>query len=264
LPVSAAAADAYLRDLFGLDGKRALVTGGSSGIGAAAARALGRVGAEVVVVGRDEGRTEQVAAEIRDAGGAAVAEIADLGDPARTEEIAAEILDLHGEVDVLVNSAGIFERAAGEATPLELWERALSLNATATFLMCRAVGTQMLARGAGKIVNIASTDGIVGVPEQAAYCASKGAVVQLTRTLGAEWAPKGVHVNAIGPCDFDTPMIAGALDEQEYKDWILEAIPAGRVGKPPEIEGAVVYLSSAASDMVVGHVLMVDGGRVAI
>jgi NAD(P)-dependent dehydrogenase (short-subunit alcohol dehydrogenase family) len=232
LPVSAAAADAYLRDLFGLDGKRALVTGGSSGIGAAAARALGRVGAEVVVVGRDEGRTERVAAEIRDAGGAAVAEIADLGDPARTEEIAAEILNLHGEVDVLVNSAGIFERAAGEATPLELWERALSLNATATFLMCRAVGTQMLARGAGKIVNIASTDGIVGVPEQAAYC--------------------------------DTPMIAGALDEQEYKDWILEAIPAGRVGKPPEIEGAVVYLSSAASDMVVGHVLMVDGGRVAI
>lgn len=254
----------YLGSLFGLEGKRALVTGGSSGIGAAAARGLGRAGAEVVVVGRDQERTEAVATAIEAAGGSAAVEIADLGDPARTEELAAAIDARHGGFDVLVNSAGIFERADGEETSLAVWERALALNATATFLMCRAVGAGMLARGAGKIVNVASTDGIVGVPEQAAYCASKGAVVQLTRTLGAEWAAKGVHVNAVGPCDFDTPMIAGALDEQEYRDWILAAIPAGRVGVPSEIEGAVVYLASPASDMVFGHVLMVDGGRVAI
>ncbi|MBS1845638.1 MAG: SDR family oxidoreductase [Actinobacteria bacterium] len=254
----------YLGSLFGLEGKRALVTGGSSGIGAAAARALGHAGAEVVVVGRNQERAEAVAGEIEADGGTAAVEIADLGDPARTEELAAEIIDRHGDVHILFNSAGIFEREAGQDTPLELWERALALNATATFLMCRAVGKGMLARGSGKIVNVASTDGIVGVPEQVAYCASKGAVVQLTKTLGAEWASKGVHVNAVGPCDFDTPMIAGALDEQEYKDWILEAIPAGRIGVPSEIEGAVVYLASPASDMVFGHILMVDGGRVAI
>lgn len=242
----------------------AVVTGGSSGIGAAAARALGRAGAEVVVVGRDKERADGVAGEIEAEGGVAAVEIAELGEPARTEEVAAGILERHGDVDILVNSAGIFERAAGEETPLDLWERALALNATATFLMCRAVGAQMLARGAGKIVNVASTDGMVGVPDQVAYCASKGAVVQLTRTLGAEWAAKGVHVNAVGPCDFDTPMIAGALDEPEYRDWIHEAIPAGRVGVPNEIEGAVLYLASPASDMVFGHVLMVDGGRVAI
>ncbi len=256
--------NAYLCALFGLEGKRALVTGGSSGLGAAAARALARVGAEVVVAGRDPDRTEAVAAEIRAAGGEAVAEVADLADPARTEALASEIVSRHGGIDVLVNSAGVFERAPGEDTALDLWERALDLNATATFLMCRTIGAGMLAAGAGKIINIASTDGMVGVPEQVAYCASKGAVVQLTRTLGAEWAKRGVQVNAIGPCDFDTPLIAGALDEQEYRDWILEAIPAGRVGQPPEIEGAVVYLASPASDMVVGHILMVDGGRVAI
>ncbi len=145
-----------------------------------------------------------------------------------------------------------------------MWERALAVNATATFLLCRAFGRGMIERGRGKIINIGSTDGIVGVPDQVAYCASKGAVVQITKTLGAEWIKHGVNVNAIGPCDFDTPMIAGALDDPEYADWIVQAIPAGRIGQPQELAGAVLYLASAASDMVAGHMLMVDGGRTII
>jgi NAD(P)-dependent dehydrogenase (short-subunit alcohol dehydrogenase family) len=169
-----------------------------------------------------------------------------------------------GPVDILVNAAGIFERDTGERTTQESWDRVLFLNTTVTFVLCQAIGRHMIERGSGKIVNFASTDGMVGVPEQSAYCASKGAVVQLTRTLGAEWITHGVNVNAVGPCDFDTPMIAEALDEPEYRAWILEAIPAGRVGRPDEIVGAVLYLASPASDMVVGHTLMVDGGRVAI
>jgi len=139
-----------------------------------------------------------------------------------------------------------------------------AINATATFLLCREIGRGMIARGRGKIINVGSTDGIIGVPDQVAYCASKGAVVQLTKTLGAEWIKHGVNVNAIGPCDFDTPMIAGALDDPEYADWIVQAIPAGRIGQARELAGAAIYLASDASDMVAGHMLMVDGGRTII
>jgi NAD(P)-dependent dehydrogenase (short-subunit alcohol dehydrogenase family) len=254
----------YLREMFSLEGRRALVTGGSSGIGAAAARALARAGAAVVVGGRDAQRAQQVAEAIVATGGTAVVEIGDLSDPDGAEAFGERVLERHGDLDVLVNCAGVFHRSAAESTTRAVWNESLGLNVTAMFVLCQIVGRRMLAAGRGKIVNIASTDGFVGVAEQAAYCASKGAVVQLTRTLGVEWIKQGVHVNAIGPCDFDTPMIADVLDDPGYRDWILDAIPAGRVGRPEEIAGAVVYLASSASDMVVGHVLMVDGGRVAV
>ena len=248
----------YLRSLFGLESKRALVTGASSGLGAASAAALAAAGADVVVSGRDAERTRAVADRI---GGAA--EVADLLEPGAAEGLASRVLD-GGPVDVLVNAAGIFERDTGEQTTQESWDRVLFLNTTVTFVLCQAIGRQMIERGGGKIVNFASTDGMVGVPEQSAYCASKGAVVQLTRTLGAEWIKHGVNVNAVGPCDFDTPMIAGALDDPEYADWIVQAIPAGRIGQARELAGAAIYLASDASDMVAGHMLMVDGGRTII
>ena len=256
--------DDYLSRMFGLSGRRAVVTGATSGLGAAMASALAGAGAEVVVGGRDAERAEQVVAAIRELGGAASAVLGDLGTPAGAERFAAAVQQDGAPVDILLNSAGLFERAEGEATPLELWERALALNATATFVLCREIGREMIGRGRGKIINVGSTDGIVGVPDQVAYCASKGAVVQLTKTLGAEWIKHGVNVNAIGPCDFDTPMIAGALDDPEYADWIVQAIPAGRIGQARELAGAAIYLASDASDMVAGHMLMVDGGRTII
>lgn len=254
----------YLNRLFGLTGKRVLVTGATSGIGAEASRVLGRAGAEVVISGRDAGRAERVAGDLKKAGARCDIALADLGRPGEATRLAREVLDRFGRIDILVNSAGIFLRGKAESTPDEVWRQTMSVNVDATFELCREIGAAMIEAGSGKIVNVASTDGMVGVPEQAAYCASKGAVVQLTRTLGAEWIGHGVNVNAVGPCDVDTPMIAEALNEEEYREWILEAIPAGRVAQPEEICGAILYLASPASDMVVGHTLMVDGGRISI
>ena len=130
--------------------------------------------------------------------------------------------------------------------------------------MCQAFGRGMIERGAGRIVNFASTDAIVGVPDQVAYCASKGAVVQLTRSLAVEWIRHGVHVNCVAPGEFATPMIADLLDRPEYRSWISQAIPNGRVGAPDELVSALLFLVAPSSALVVGHTLIVDGGRTVI
>jgi 2-deoxy-D-gluconate 3-dehydrogenase len=254
----------YLDELFGLRGRTAVVTGATSGLGAACAVALARAGADVVACGRDRARGERVLAEVVAAGSAATLELADVADPQQAERLADRILARHERVDILVNAAGVFARDEAVDASLEDWQRLLATNLTSTFLLCQRFGRPMIERGYGKIVNFSSTDGFLGVPEQVAYNTSKGAVVQLTRTLGAEWIRHGVNVNAVAPCDFATPMIAPFLDTQEYRDWILGAIPAGRVGQPEEIVGAVVFLCSGAASMVAGHNLLVDGGRTVI
>jgi NAD(P)-dependent dehydrogenase (short-subunit alcohol dehydrogenase family) len=255
----------YLDELFGLDGATAVVTGATSGLGAACAVALAQAGAKTVVAtGRDRPRGEQVAAEIQAAGSQAELELAELADAQQATELADRVLGRHKRVDILVNAAGVFDRGDAVDTRPEEWERLLRTNVTSTFLLCQRFGRRMIEHGRGKIVNFSSTDGFLGVPEQLAYNVSKGAIVQLTRTLGAEWIRHGVNVNAVAPCDFATPMIASFLETDEYREWILAAIPAGRVGQPQEIVGAVLFLCSRASDMVVGHNLLVDGGRTVI
>jgi 2-deoxy-D-gluconate 3-dehydrogenase len=254
----------YLEEVFGLEGTTAVVTGGTSGLGAASALALARAGASVVIGGRDRERGERVLGQIAAGGGTAELELADLSDADAAERFAQRVLERHERVDILVNAAGIFVRGEAVDVGLRQWEEVMRTNLTSTFLLCQRFGRPMIERGRGKIINFSSTDGFLGVPEQLAYNVSKGAIVQLTRTLGAEWIRHGVNVNAVAPCDFATPMIAPFLDQQEYRDWILEAIPAGRVGQPEEIVGAVLFLASRASDMVAGHNLLVDGGRTVI
>jgi 2-deoxy-D-gluconate 3-dehydrogenase len=254
----------YLDSLFGLDGSTAVVTGATSGLGAASAAALAQAGAKVIVGGRDRERGEKVVADIVEAGGSAALELADVADARAAVAFAAHVLRHHGAVDILVNAAGVFHRGDAADITLDEWDDIGRTNVTSTFLLCQRFGRPMLERGRGKIINFSSTDGFLGVPEQLAYNVSKGAIVQLTRTLGAEWIRQGVNVNAVAPCDFATPMIAPFLDQQEYRDWIMDAIPAGRVGQPEEIVGAVVFLASRASDMVAGHNLLVDGGRTVI
>jgi NAD(P)-dependent dehydrogenase (short-subunit alcohol dehydrogenase family) len=254
----------YLEELFGLNGATAVVTGGTSGLGAACAVGLARAGAKVVVSGRDGQRGQRVIEEIEAAGGSGQLELADLSDADDLSGFVDRVLNRHDPVDILVNAAGVFDRGDAADVTLEQWEALLRTNVTSTFLLCQRFGRPMIERGHGKIVNFSSTDGFLGVPEQLAYNVSKGAIVQLTRTLGAEWIRHGVNVNAVAPCDFATPMIAPFLDQPEYREWIMEAIPAGRVGQPDEIVGAVLFLASRASNMVAGHNLLVDGGRTVI
>jgi NAD(P)-dependent dehydrogenase (short-subunit alcohol dehydrogenase family) len=254
---------AFLAELFGLDGATALVTGATSGLGAASAVALARAGAGVIVSGRDRVRGEAVLAQIAGAGGRAELELADVAQADEIERLAERVL-ARTLVDILVNAHGVFIRGDAAEVPLADWDGLMRTNVTSTFLLCQRFGRPMLDRGRGKIVNFSSTDGFLGVPEQVAYNVSKGAIVQLTRTLGSEWIRRGVNVNSVAPCDFETPMIAPFLEQQEYRDWILDAIPAGRVGQPREIVGAVLYLASPASDMCAGHNLLVDGGRTVI
>jgi NAD(P)-dependent dehydrogenase (short-subunit alcohol dehydrogenase family) len=254
----------YLEELFGLDGATAVVTGATSGLGAACALALARAGANVVVSGRDRERGERVVTEIEAAGGTAQLELAALNDAVDLAAFADRVLERHDPVDILVNAAGVFDRGEAVDVTLQQWDALLRTNVTSTFVLCQRFGRAMIERGRGKIVNFSSTDGFLGVPEQLAYNVSKGAIVQLTRTLGAEWIRHGVNVNAVAPCDFATPMIEPFLDQPEYREWIMEAIPAGRVGQPDEIVGAVLFLASPASDMVAGHNLLVDGGRTVI
>ena len=187
--------------------------------------------------------------------------LGDLGTPEGVERVAVAVED---PVDILLNWAGLFERAEGEATPLAMWDRAMALNATATFLLCQAFGRRDDRARPRQDHQRRFHRRHRGVPEQVAYCASKGAVVQITKTLGAEWIKHGVNVNAIGPCDFDTPLIADALDDPDYADWIVQAIPAGRIGQARELAGAAIYLASDASAMVAGHMVMVHGGRTII
>ena len=248
--------------LFSLAGRVAVVTGAASGLGRAVATGFADAGAFVVAADLPGTELPDVAAEL----GPDRARPVEL-DVTRRDEVDGMVelaLEAGGRVDVLVNSAGIGARGAAADYDPELWERVLAVNLTGTFNCCRAVGRRMLAAGAGSIINLASIGGLVGYAGSIGYQASKGGVVQITRTLAVEWASSGVRVNAIAPCTFETPVVARQRTaEPDLYPGMLARIPAGRFGQPGEIIGPALFLASDASSMVTGHILTVDGGYTA-
>jgi NAD(P)-dependent dehydrogenase (short-subunit alcohol dehydrogenase family) len=250
-------------DRFRLDGQVATVIGGAGGLGSAMARGLAEAGAAVAVADVGVEPARRVADEIVNAGGRALAVAVDVADSASVERMAAEIEAGLGPIDALVNSAGITHRCAAADFPEAQWHRVIAVNLTGVFHGCQIVGRRMLARRRGRIVNIASIAGQIGLTGTVAYAASKGGVVMLTRALAVEWAPHNVRVNAIAPSWFESNIGDLIHREPGYAERAMRRVPAGRMGTPDELVGAALYLASDASTMVTGHVLAVDGGTLA-
>ena len=244
-------------DRFDLTGRRALVTGGGGGLGRGMAAALAEAGATVTLLGRSES-VETAAAELGTPAVAVRADLADRTDLRRGFDDAVEAL---GGIDILVTSHGIGRPSDAVDHELADWDAVIETNLTATFELCRRAGRIMVDRGSGKIVNIASITSFQGGYRVASYAASKGGVALLTMALANEWARDGVNVNAIAPGYMKTQLNARIWrDDLERSEQIVARIPAGRWGEPTDLAGAVVFLSSAASDYVHGVILPVDGG----
>jgi len=241
-------------DLFSVEGKRALVTGGSAGMGRAMAEALVEGGARVAIVGRS-GRVFDVAEEI-----GAIPLQADLADRAQALALVDRAVEALGGLEVLVNNAGVIRRYPAEEFPLDDWDYVLSVNLDAVWILAQAAGRYMLAQGYGKMINMASAISFVGGITIPAYAASKGGVAQLTKALSNEWASRGVNVNAIAPGYIATEMTAALVGNPQREPLVLARIPAGRWGVPDDLKGVVLFLASAASDYVHGAIIPVDGG----
>jgi NAD(P)-dependent dehydrogenase (short-subunit alcohol dehydrogenase family) len=250
-------------ELFDLRGKRAIVTGGGSGLGLHIAEALAEAGADLMLCARKLERCEEAAEALAaDHGVKAVARACDVRSSEQVEAVVGDTEEELGGVDILVNNSGTSWAAPALSYPEEAWRKVIDVNLTGTFLFTQAVGRRMTARGAGKVINMASVLAFRGTPsallDAVGYNASKGGVVALTRDLAVKWAPLGVSVNAIAPGWFPTEMSSAVLDQSGEP--FLARIPAGRFGAADDLKGVALFLASPASDYIVGQTIVVDGG----
>jgi 2-deoxy-D-gluconate 3-dehydrogenase len=249
-------------DLFRLDGQVALVTGGDKGLGQGMALALAQAGADVAVVSRS-GHNDTTLAAIEAAGRRGLGLTADLGRPDEAGAAVEQAVGAMGRLDILVNNAGIIRRADAATTELADFQAVLDVNLVGAWVLAQAAGRHMLAQGRGRIVNVASLLAFQGGIRVPAYTAAKHALAGLTKALANEWAGRGINVNAIAPGYMATDNTQALRDDAQRSRQLLERIPAGRWGAPDDLAGAVVFLSSRASDYVHGHILVVDGGWMA-
>lgn len=247
---------------FRLDGRAAVVTGASAGMGVTFAKALAAAGARVALAARRIERLEALAKEIGGAGGEAIAVACDVANESDVDALVETCAERFGFVDVLVNNAGYTNVVPAETQSLADWRGQLDVNLTGVFLCAQRFGRHMLAARRGAIVNVASILGLVGSGQvtQAAYTASKGGVVNLTRELGAQWARRGVRVNALAPGWFPTEMTGDMFRDERSLAWVRSRAPMGRPGELDELVGPLLFLASDASSYMTGQTIAVDGG----
>ncbi len=247
-------------DDFRLDGKVALVTGASRGIGRAYALALAEAGADVAIVGRRLATLERVAAKIAGLGREALSVPADMGNLEDIAAVVARVQERWGHIDILANNAGLVNRAPAVEYTAEMWDEVMRVNIRGAFFMAQAVGRVMIEQGGGKIINTASLLSAIGVPYIPAYTAAKGGIGQLTKSLAVEWAQYHINVNAIAPGYVRTELTKALQEDPARSDWVLQRTPMKRWAEPEELKGAMVFLASQASDFVTGQIIYVDGG----
>jgi len=247
-------------EIFDLKGKSAVVTGSTRGLGEVSAKALAGAGADIAVCGRNADDLQRVTAEIRQLGRKAEAFFIDVTAKQSVTEAVDRILTAFGRIDILINNAGVNYRVPVVEFPEEEWDRVIGTNLKGYFLVAQAIAPHMLQNGYGKVINMSSILGTVGLPHQVAYASSKGGVDQMTKVMALEWAKQGVRVNAIGPTYFETELVTQIRNDPERFKFINERTPLGRWGYLPELEGAVIFLASPASDFITGQTIYVDGG----
>jgi NAD(P)-dependent dehydrogenase (short-subunit alcohol dehydrogenase family) len=252
-------------DLFDITGAATIITGGGRGLGAALADGFATAGARLVIGDQDEQTAQASAARIREQGGQAIAARCDIASPQEVQALVDLAVQTYGQLDVLVNNAGINIPKPAEELTLEEWNRIVGVNLTGTFTCCQIGGATMLRQGHGCIINICSIHGHVGsyIHKAAAYNASKAGIINLTRSLALEWGERGVRVNGISPGALRTDLMARRLESPEYVRKLLERSAIKRVGTPADIVGSAIFLASPAAAWLTGQILAVDGGWLA-
>ena len=247
-------------DLFDLTGKVAMVTGSTRGLGETAAKALAKAGADVAICGERKRISRGSPRIFESMGRDSAGFYLDVTSKASVAECVKRILSRFGRIDILMNNAGTNYRVPALEYPEEKWDLILNTNLKGYVLVAQAVVPHMIDRGYGKVINMGSILGTIGLPNQLAYAASKGGVNQITKVMAIEWAKHGVRVNAIGPTYFETDMVAQIRNDPERYRFINERTPMGRWGYLPELEGIVIFLAAPASDFITGQTLYIDGG----
>jgi len=247
--------------MFKLDGKVALITGGNGGIGLGMARGLAQAGAAVVIAGRNHAKSQQAVAGLREQGRRADAMEVDVTDEASVGDLIARVIGLHGQLDILINNAGINIRKPVQELSLADWHAVMDTNLTSAFLCSKAAWPHLKAAGGGKVINIGSMMSIFGAAYAPAYGASKGGIVQLTRSQATAWAKDNIQVNAVLPGWIDTELTQNARAQVDgLHDRVLARTPSNRWGTPQDMAGIAVFLASPASDFITGTAIPVDGG----